>query len=126
MSGMTISPVIDQVLNRETGQLLPAKVAEMLSLSLEDLAALLDVTRTALTQSPGDPQVQGNLGLIVRIVALAASLGGDPPDAGEAVLWFRRHRIAAFGGLTAEDLVRQRHAAAVLEHLEALADGGYA
>jgi hypothetical protein len=98
----------------------------MLSLSMEGVAGLVRAHRNTLTRSPGSPQVQEGLGEVVRIIAKAASLMADPQDVGAAVLWFRHQPIAAFGGRTAEELVREGRADAVVRHLEALADGVYA
>lgn len=126
MSMTLLSPVIEQVGDRRTGQLLPAKVAEMLSLPLEGVASLVRAHRNTLTRSPDSPQVQEGLGEIVRIIARASSLMANPADVGAAVLWFRHQPIPAFGGKTAAELVREGRTAAVLEHLEMLADGVYA
>jgi hypothetical protein len=86
MSATMLSPVIEQVGDKRTGQLLPAKVAQMLSLSLEGVAGLVHAHRNTLTRSPESPQVQEGLGEIVRIIARAASLMADPQDVGAAVL----------------------------------------
>ena len=43
-----------------------------------------------------------------------------------AVAWYRSQPIAAFGGQTAEALVKSGHANAVREYLDGVALGGFA
>ncbi len=40
--------------------------------------------------------------------------------------WYKGHRIAALGGLTAEQLVEQGRTRDVLEYLRHIGEGGYA
>jgi len=58
-----------------------------------------------------------------RIIELAAALSGDE-DA--AIAWFKYQPIVGFGGKTAEQLVGEGHADAVLWHLDTLEAGGVA
>ncbi|MFO1210275.1 MAG: antitoxin Xre/MbcA/ParS toxin-binding domain-containing protein [Amaricoccus sp.] len=60
---------------------------------------------------------------------MAEILGRVEPWAGgpmQALSWYRAERIPAFGGRTAEAMVKLGHAAAVRDLVEHVAVGGYA
>ena len=57
---------------------------------------------------------------IVRRVTLWA--GGEP----QAIAWYRAEPLPAFGGRTAESLVKVGMAAAVRDYLDQIATGGFA
>jgi hypothetical protein len=44
----------------------------------------------------------------------------------QALTWYRTHPIPAFGGQTAEDLVKENQAAPLREYLDHLSMGGFA
>ena len=60
---------------------------------------------------------------IARVIAKATELTGDET---QAVDWFHHRPVSGFGGVTAEQLVREGHAGAVMDHLTDLENGGYA
>lgn len=126
MSETMLSRLIERVGDQATGQLLPTKVAEMLSMSLEDLVGLVNTHRKTPTPPAESPEVQERLSVIVQIIAKTASLQADPQNIGAAAAWFRYQPIAALAEKTAEELVREGLADAVARHLEALTDGLYA
>src|ERR1700744_3616650 len=106
------------------GGLSPVRMSETLKVPLAHLVGIARVHRTSLAQHPDSPAVQGRLGEVARIIATASDLlGGD--DA-RALIWFRHQPLSGFDGQTAEELVTQGHADAVLAHLATLRDGGYA
>lgn len=59
----------------------------------------------------------------VTIIARATELLGDEP---RAIAWFRFQPLPGFDGKTAEELVAEGQAEAVLNHLDALENGGFA
>ncbi len=102
----------------------PEKVAATLRVSLADIARIADVHRNTLARAPTSPKVQARLGEVMRILTEAADLLDG--DMGKAVLWFSHQPLAGFDGRTAEELVTEGHAQAVLTHLGMLRDGAYA
>jgi hypothetical protein len=120
-----LSPIIEFVANPATSRVEPRRMAELLGLSLENVAALAHTHRNTMSRTPASTQVQAGLGDIVKILVSAAQLmdGGTPS---RAVLWFKNQPLSGFGGKTAMDLVREGKTKAVMEHLEMLADGVYA
>lgn len=118
-----LSPFLDTVTDRERGTISPERVSETLHMPMARLAELAHVHRNTLARQPDSPLVQERLGMVARIVAAAGDLTGDT---GRAVVWFRHQPLAGFDGRTAEELVADGHADAVLAHLEMLRDGIYA
>ena len=102
----------------------PDAVAEAINVTLTDIARIAHVHRNTLTRAPNAPKVQTRLGEIMRILTEATDLlGGDKAKAG---IWFRHQPLAGFAGQTAEELVTEGHATAVVTHLAMLRDGAYA
>ncbi len=99
----------------------PRLMAERLRLPLSRLARLAHVNRNTMTARPGSPAVQAKLGEIARIIARAADLAGDE---GRAIIWFKHQPIPGFGK-TAEELVEQGHAEAVMWTIESMEEGVY-
>jgi uncharacterized protein (DUF2384 family) len=101
----------------------PKRMAERLCVPMTRLSKLAHVNRNALTAQANSPKVQASLSEIARIIARAAELAGDED---RAIIWFRHQPIVGFSGKTAEDLVAEGHADAVLWHLDSLDAGVYA
>ena len=108
---------------RERDFVSPRLMSRRLRLPLTDLAKLAHLHRNTLSQRPDSPLVQKSLEPVVKILAAAEQLTGDPD---RAIVWFRHQPIAGHNGRTALELVEAGHADAVLAHLEDLRDGAYA
>ena len=108
---------------RDRTMISPRRLAERLSLPMSGLAKLAHVNRNTMTAKPESPAVQKKLGEIARIIARAAELSGDE---GRAIIWFKHMPIAGFGGKTAEEVVEDGHADAVMWTLETMDQGGVA
>ncbi len=119
-----LASFLTQVTEPSLGIISPQRMSEALHIGMGSLAQLAGINRTTLARAPDSDKVQGGLGLIARIIGMAAALTGDNP--GKAILWFRHQPIEAFGFRTAEQLVEEGRAEAVIKHLETLADGVYA
>jgi len=115
-----LGPILDDV--ADDGFISPSRMSERLGVSLAELARIARLHRNTLAR-PNSPAVQRNLGEIARILARAAALSGDP---GRAVIWFRHQPLAGFDHRTAEQLVANGHADAVMGHLDDLEEGIYA
>jgi hypothetical protein len=102
----------------------------------DDLAASLGLTKTQLADAAGikrttlakharqvGPRTQARLREMTEILArVEAWAGGEA----QALSWYRAEPIPAFGGRTAEALVKEGRAAAVRDYLDHVALGGYA
>ncbi|NJR80361.1 hypothetical protein [Sphingomonas corticis] len=106
---------------RDHDMIAPRRMAERLRLPMSRLAKLAHVNRNTMTAKPESPAVQAKLGEIARIIARAAELAGDE---GRAIIWFRHQPIPGWGK-TAEELVEEGYAGAVMEDLERMAAGVY-
>ncbi|SEJ87014.1 hypothetical protein SAMN05428950_10458 [Sphingomonas sp. OV641] len=107
---------------RDADMIAPRRMAERLRLPMSRLAKLAHLNRNTMAARPESPAVQAKLGEIARIIARAAELAGDE---GRAIIWFKHQPIAGFGK-TAEELVEEGHADAVMWTLESMDQGAYA
>lgn len=99
------------------------RVAELLGVTLTELAALAGVARNTLAAKTGGRKVDLALSPVVRIIAMASEMAGDDQ---RAAIWFKHQPIPGWAGRTAYDLVREGKADKVLAYLEAVRSGVYA
>ena len=118
-----LTAFLDEVTDPRGGRISPRRMSQALGMPLNELARVVHLHRNTLARTPLSPKVQGRLGEIARIIAFAAELTGD---SGRAVVWFRHQPLAGFDCKTAEQLVEDGQADAVLKHLGMLRDGVYA
>lgn len=121
---MRLDSFLEEVVDRKLGGISPRRMSKALHLSLEAVAKLAQVHRNTLTQRGRSPAVQEGLGVVARIVAVAAELLQG--DKARAVVWFLHQPLAGFDGKTAAELVAAGQADAVIAHLDVLREGGYA
>lgn len=69
------------------------------------------------------PKARARLREMLEIIQRVQGWAGGPA---QAMAWYRAEPIPAFGGRTAEALVKGGHAAAVRDYLDHVATGGYA
>ncbi len=101
----------------------PRRVADLLGLTMSELAALIGVARNTLTAKTGARKVDAALSPVVRILAMAGEMAGGED---RAAIWFKHQPIPGWAGKTAYDLVREGKADRVLNYLEATRAGVYA
>ena len=106
---------------REGDLIAPQRMATRLRVPLTRLSKLAHLNRNTMMTRPDSPAVQEKLGEIARIIARAADLSGDE---GRALIWFKYQPLPGWGK-TAEELVENGHAGAVLEDLERMNAGVY-
>jgi len=105
-------------------------------IDLVRLLHALQTTRTGLASSCGLPlkaisgasgirsrSTQARLREVAELIGRVLTWAGSAP---RAFAWYRAQPRPAFGDRTAEDLVREGRAEAVMAHLERVAFGGYA
>lgn len=122
-AAMLSGPIAD-VYDPSLQAISPERVAATLKVPMADIARLAAVHRNTLARAPGSPKVQSRLGDVMRILTEAADLLDG--DLGKAIVWFRHQPLSGFEGQTAEELLADGHADAVLAHLQMLRQGGYA
>ena len=98
----------------------PTKIADRLSLHMQDLADSAHVHRNTLNARPQSPKVQGLLRTILRVLSAATEAFGDRDV---ALSWMRNEPVPAFRHKTALDLIREGRAEAVVTYLESISSG---
>lgn len=98
----------------------PTKFAEALDYPLQVVAELAHVHRNTVRNNPYSPDLQGYMRDAVRVLQAAADLRGDVD---EALFWFKNHPIRDFDRKTADRLVAEGKAEAVMRYLRSLEAG---
>jgi len=101
------------------------RVAGAFSLTKFQLADILGLARETLYKPARAhaPKTQARLREMLEIISFIEDWAGGKL---QAMAWYRAQRIPAFGGRTAEALVKSGHAAAMREYLDHMAMGGFA
>ncbi len=99
-----------------------AKAFAMSKAQLADTAGLAREVFQKASRRDG-PKAQSRVREMLEIINLVQSWAGG---AAQAMAWYRAEPIAAFGGRTAEALVKSGNASAVRDYVDHLATGGYA
>lgn len=109
----------------EGGALNVEEVAEAFSMSKAQLAETAGLAREVLQKASrrDGPKAQSRVREMVEIISLVQAWAGGPA---QAMAWYRAEPIPAFGGRTAEALVKSGQATAVRDYVDHLATGGYA
>lgn len=107
------------------GDVIPQAVAELLHITLSELAATLGLPREAVANSDRvrSVAVQARLRELVDILNRILPWVGSPLA---AYAWYRSQSLPSFGGAPTEQLVRGGRADDVRHYLERLAEGGFA
>jgi len=98
----------------------PARLADVLELPIQRLAALAHVHRNTVSMAPGSPKLQEAMGDVVRVLSAAHALTGNVD---RALFWFRNQPIADFDHLTAMQLVERGQVQAVIDYIESISGG---
>jgi len=100
-------------------------VAEAFSMSKAQLAETAGLAREVFQKASrrDSPKAQSRVREMVEIISLVQAWAGGPA---QAMAWYRAEPIPAFGGRTAEALVKSGQAGAVRDYIDHLATGGYA
>jgi hypothetical protein len=108
-----------------TAPIQPDGLAAALGVTKGQLADAAGLRRTALSKTvrSAGPKTQARLREMTEILARVESWAGGEA---QALSWYRAEPIPAFGGRTAEALVKEGRAAAVRDYLDHVALGGYA
>ena len=117
-------PLILKLMDR-SGAVSIDDVADSLGLSKTQLAETLGLARESLYKAERNraPKIQARIKEMLEIVSRVTEWAGGTQ---QAMAWYRAQQIPAFGGRTAEALVKEGKAAAVRDYLDHLAVGGFA
>lgn len=109
----------------ERGALKVEDVAEVFSMSKAQLAETAGLAREVFQKAArrDSPKAQSRVREMIEIISLVQAWAGGPA---QAMAWYRAEPIPAFGGRTAEALVKSGQAGAVRDYVDHLATGGYA
>ena len=97
--------------------------ADLLGVTMTELAGLVVVARNTLAAKSGARKVDAARSPVVRVLAMAGEMAGGEE---RAAIWFKHQPIPGWAGKTAYDLVREGKADKVLAYLEAVRSGVYA
>jgi len=109
----------------EGGHVAVQRIAESFGMSKGQLAETVGLGRETFHKSARTNAVktQSRVREMLEIVSRISTWAGGQ---NQAMAWYRAQPIAAFGGRTAEALVKSGQAAAVRDYLDHLAMGGFA
>jgi endonuclease YncB( thermonuclease family) len=101
------------------------EVATAFCMSKAQLAETAGLAREVFqkTSRREGPKAQSRLREMLEVINLVQGWAGG---AAQAMAWYRAEPIPAFGGRTAEALVKSGDATAVRDYVDHLATGGYA
>lgn len=120
ISRLSIASLMD-----EGGAVNVDDVAEAFSMSKAQLADTAGLAREVFQKASrrDGPKAQSRMREMLEIISLVQGWAGGPA---QAMAWYRAEPIPAFGGRTAEALVKSGNATAVRDYVDHLATGGYA
>ena len=120
MNTVQQEPFVERFRESNTPYLSPAKVGDFFGLRVQELAERARVHRNTPAARPHTPQLQKYLQEMLRVLAVATEI---TDDAERAVFLLRNEPLRAFGYKTADTLVQEGRADAVIAYLESLASG---
>ena len=107
------------------GKIAINRLADGFGMSKSQLAQTAGIARESLyrDQRSKAPKTQGRLREMLEIISRVTEWAGGKE---QAMAWYRAQPLPAFGGRTAESLVKEGKAAAVRDYLDHMALGGFA
>ncbi len=107
------------------GQVAIGRVADSFGMSKGQLAETVGLGRETFHKAARSnaAKTQGRLREMLEIVSRVSDWAGGKD---QAMAWYRAQPIPAFGGRTAESLVKAGEAGALRDYLDHLATGGFA
>jgi DNA-binding XRE family transcriptional regulator len=117
-------PLVWSYMDRN-GKIAVEQVADGFGMSKGQLAETAGLARETLYRSERSRTVktQGRLRELLEIIGRVTEWAGGKE---QAMAWYRAQPLPAFGGRTAESLVKEGKAAAVRDYLDHMALGGFA
>lgn len=108
-----------------SGRIAVDRVADSFGMSKTQLAETVGLARESLYKAArvGTLKTQARVREMLEIISRVSDWAGGKE---QAMAWYRAQPIPAFGGRTAEALVKDGKAGAVRDYLDHLAVGGFA
>lgn len=108
-----------------SGAIAIEQVADSFGMSKTQLAETVGLGRETLYKAARNrtPKTQNRIKEMLEIISRVTEWAGGKD---QAMAWYRAQPIPAFGGRTAEALVKEGKASAVRDYLDHLAVGGFA
>ncbi|WP_420960179.1 MbcA/ParS/Xre antitoxin family protein [Brucella sp. IR073] len=109
----------------KAGRIAVDRLADGFGMSKLQLAETAGLARETLYRPERSqaPKTQGRLREMLEIISRVVEWAGGKE---QAMAWYRAQPLPAFGGRTAEALVKEGKAAAVRDYLDHMALGGFA
>ncbi len=109
----------------QNGVVEPSRLSDVLRVSKAELAVATGLSRDAVSKTARmqAPATQSRLRSVVEILHRVLPWCGSLP---QAFAWYRAQPLPSFGDQTAEALVKEGRAEAVMRYLDRIAVGGYA
>lgn len=120
MSAVRQEPFVERFREPNTPFLSPSKVGDFFGFRVQELAERAHVHRNTPTARLQAPQLQKYLQDLVRVLAVATEMTGDPE---RAAFLLRNEPLRSFGYKTADALIQEGRVEAVIAYLESLAGG---
>lgn len=120
MNTVLQEPFVERFREPNTPYLSPSKVGDFFGFRVQELAERAHVHRNTPTARPQAPQLQKYLQDMVRVLAVVTEMTGDVQ---RAVFLLRNEPLRAFGYKTADTLIQEGRADAVIAYLESFAGG---
>lgn len=98
----------------------PERFAAALNLQIQELAQLAHVHRATVSEAPGNAKLQSFMREVLRVLSAVFELVRDRQ---RAIYWYRNAPIPEFQHRTAEQLVAEHKADAVLSYLASMSSG---
>jgi DNA-binding XRE family transcriptional regulator len=120
-----LSPLFLSSFVDPTGQVEVARVADSFGMSKSQLAETIGLDREALYKATRTraAKTQSRVREMLEIIGRVSAWAGGKE---QAMGWYRAQPISAFGGRTAESLVKSGQAGALRDYLDHIAMGGFA
>ena len=117
---------LHELVDEQTKAFSPALIAGALRTTKAEIADTLGLSRDALSRTArvNAVKTQTRLREMLEILRRVEDYTGSPPLV--AYAWFRSEALPGFGGMTADQLVREGKAAYVHACLDHVMAGGYA
>lgn len=122
--GMREEPLIVSYMDR-SGKIAINQVADGFGMSKGQLAETAGLARETVYRAARSQaaRTQGRLREMLEIISRVSDWAGGKE---QAMAWYRAQPLPAFGGRTAESLVKDGKAGAVRDYLDHMALGGFA
>jgi hypothetical protein len=124
ISAADAAPLVTKLM-RASGAIAIDEVVETFRMSKGQFAETAGLKRETLYKAgrANAPKTQTRVREMLEIISRVSEWAGGEA---QAMAWYRSQPIPAFGGRTAEALVKSGHAAGVRDYLDHIAMGGFA